>query len=97
MEKLYDPRPIPYEESYLSYGIEHIEDMTNTELKNEIKRVEKDIKELAEEAADCKKDKTPNFAMIEEISSLRVYLEKLQTELADREKRNKKNKKEEQS
>lgn len=92
MRGLYDSRPIYTVEEYLSYGFEHIEDMTKQELKQEISRVKKDIKELVDEYEDCRKDGSPYHAITEEISSLKIFLEKLEAELADREKNEKKKK-----
>ena len=74
MENLYDKLPITITESYVGYGKDDLKEMTKEELKQELKRTEKEIQTCRDELNSTAIN-TPSFVLKERIGfSVFIYI-----------------------
>lgn len=82
MENLYDKLPITITESYVGYGKDDLKEMTKEELKQELKRTEKEIQTCRDELNSTAIN-TPSFVLKERIEDAIHYKKKIEYALAN--------------
>lgn len=87
MLKLFDKTSIEnfnsVTEAYIGYGQNDLNKMTDVELRQELKRVEKDIKQIENEIDDA--DSYPSYAIKERLENEKWYKNKVMDEISKRE------------
>lgn len=85
--KLYDTLNFPdvsdylIKESYVRYGKNDLSEMSETELKKELQRTNKEISDLESEIGNNKS--CPSYVLKEEIENAYLYKDKIEKELSE--------------